>query len=93
MLSREKSSAFMELEPISVLAGEDSGPNKLTFDSVWRFKGLERQVVVVIDIEHQSDNRNIQYVAATRARTLLVFAGSDRLSSRYQALLSMATNP
>ena len=83
----------MELEPISVLAGEDSGPNKLTFDSVWRFKGLERQVVVVIDIEHQSDNRNIQYVAATRARTLLVFAGSDRLSSRYQALLSMATNP
>ena len=93
LLNREKSSAFMELEPISVLAGEDSGPNKLTFDSVWRFKGLERQVVVVIDIEHQSDNRNIQYVAATRARTLLVFAGSDRLSSRYQALLSMATNP
>ena len=32
--------------------------NKIIFDSVWRFKGLDRQVVFLVDIEEFIDNVN-----------------------------------
>lgn len=43
----------------------------LIFDSVWSFKGLERQVVILTDLENFIGNKELLYVAFSRARSLL----------------------
>ena len=75
--SRGQSKAFDMLNEISVDAELEPSDSKITFDSVWRFKGLERQVVIIVDIEEATDSRELQYVAMSRARTLLVIFGSE----------------
>lgn len=87
MNNREKSEVFAEISGISITAGEVEQPGKLVFDSVWRFKGLERQVVIIVDIASHAENRTLQYVAATRARTLLVFCGPSDFLGQYTPLL------
>lgn len=87
MKTREKSEVFTKISDISVPAGEAEQTGKVVFDSVWRFKGLERQVVIIVDIASHAENRTLQYVAATRARTLLIFCGPRDFSERYASLL------
>lgn len=65
------------LEDISVTAEVEPPEDRVTFDSVWRFKGLERQVVIITDIEEAVQNRELLYVAMSRARTLLVVFGTQ----------------
>jgi superfamily I DNA/RNA helicase len=87
MNNRDKSSVFNDLAALSSIAGEEKINGKFVFDSVWKFKGLESQVVIVVDIEDHTENKAIQYVAATRARTLLVFCGPSEFSGRFNSLL------
>ena len=87
MKNRDSSFAFSDISALSSTAGEKRQDGKVVFDSVWKFKGLESQVVIVIDIEEHAENRAIQYVAATRARTLLVFCGPQEFSGRFSSLL------
>ena len=46
--------------------------------SVWRFQGLERQVVVLVDLETpiQHDLAHVLYVAITRAQAQLIIIGT-----------------
>ena len=88
MQNRRNSKVFNEISTSSSQAGEEKQEGKFIFDSVWRFKGLESQVVIVVDIDEQATNRPLQYVAATRARTLLVFCGPAELSERYSSLFN-----
>jgi len=48
-------------------------PNQVRFDSLFRFKGLEADVVILIDEAHNFGDRKAgMYVGASRARHLLV---------------------
>jgi superfamily I DNA and RNA helicase len=47
---------------------------KITFDTVRRFKGLERSTIVLCEMEKAS--RDLVYVALTRARSHLITIGS-----------------
>jgi hypothetical protein len=57
----------------------------ITFDSVRRFKGLEKPVVVLIVNDELVENKEMLYVALSRPRTLLALIGSkavfDKISS------------
>src|SRR3972149_6708279 len=68
------------------LAGEDQlgmflvthdpngAPGKVLFETIHRFKGLERPVVVLVDVDSyvEHDNAELLYVSPTRARLHLV---------------------
>ena len=84
-VSREKSGIAEALSEISVDATSPPTTGKVCFDSVWRFKGLERQVVIVTEPGQASTNKELLYVAMSRARTLLiVFGQSSELLSLSQ---------
>lgn len=55
--------------------------NGIIFDSVWRFKGLDRQVIFLVDIEEFIENKSLWYVGFSRARTLLYIYSNDKLIS------------
>lgn len=76
----------------SQLAVESLGQHKFTTadapvdghivrDSVRRFKGLDRPVVVLCSMETESDE-DIAYVALTRAKSLLVVIGEAAVLDR-----------
>ncbi|MQF63910.1 hypothetical protein FIM03_01245 [SAR202 cluster bacterium AD-802-L14_MRT_200m] len=48
--------------------------NGVEVDSIWRFKGLERPVVIITDMPTFVKN-SVRYVAITRARSALVVVG------------------
>jgi hypothetical protein len=52
----------------------------ITVDSVMRFKGLDRAVVILCEMEHAGDE--LAYVALTRAKSHLIVVGSDALLDR-----------
>ena len=53
---------------------DDEG-NGVNVESVWRFKGLECPVVILIDLSESADDA-LRYVAMTRARSVLVMIGN-----------------
>ncbi len=78
--------------PSSVMLGrvEDYGHGQLTVDTVARFKGLERSVVVLWAFENcsVSADRETLYVGMSRAKSLLYLCGSRDACGR---ILSMST--
>ena len=75
--SRKKSKVFDAIVDISVSAEHTPSQNELIFDSVWRFKGLERQIVILVDLDQAKDRTELYYVAFTRARTMLTIFGNS----------------
>ena len=51
-------------------------------ESVRRFKGLERSVVVLVELEEHLADPAVLYVALSRARNLLVVLGTDEVAGR-----------
>jgi hypothetical protein len=49
---------------------------KVEFESAWRFKGLERPVVILVEVRPDADTK-IRYSAMTRARSHLVLVGTE----------------
>jgi superfamily I DNA/RNA helicase len=77
---REKVGAFrLVIDAHDVLVPEDEcGGSAVLVSTVHRFKGLERPVVILVDIEGLDDE--LMYVGLTRARThLVVIAESNTL--------------
>ena len=64
--------------------------NKIIVDTVRRFKGLERPVVIIaatpdiVEDTYYHDHIDLLYVALSRARTHLAIVGEDRVLSRLQ---------
>lgn len=50
-------------------------PNGVLFQTVHRFKGLERPVVILLEMEDRLGNEEIFYVGASRARAYLIVIG------------------
>lgn len=51
--------------------------SEIAFETISRFKGLERAVVIVVADKNLSDEPELTYVALTRARTHLIIVGSE----------------
>jgi len=68
---------------LSADATPDQPTDTILCDSIRRFKGLEREVIVLVEME-ESDRKFDQqmYVGATRARQHLVVVGSEEAYSR-----------
>ncbi len=50
---------------------EELKSNAIVFDSIYRFKGLEREVVILIDLGTALEKISLLYVGFSRARSLL----------------------
>jgi len=55
------------------LGGDGAG---VEVESIWRFKGLERPVVIITDLLPDARNA-LRYVAMTRARNILIMVGAS----------------
>jgi superfamily I DNA/RNA helicase len=71
VLSHADQIGAFELVPVGQAASR-----KVEFESVWRFKGLERPVVVLVEFRADSDAK-VRYSAMTRARSHLVLIGTE----------------
>lgn len=58
-----------------------ASPSVVDVFSVWRFQGLERKVVILVDLETpiQHDSPDVLYVAVTRAQAHLIIVGSSEV--------------
>ena len=67
-------SAFSkEIFPEKCVLAESSNSNEIVFDSIKRFKGLERDVIILVELENLIEQQKFQelYIALSRARILL----------------------
>lgn len=65
----------------AVRCDQESG-GRIVVDTIRRFKGLERQVVIVAATGESVTDKELPYVALSRARTHLVVAGEPRVLDR-----------
>jgi hypothetical protein len=80
---------------------EDGGPRTITYSTVAGYKGLEADVIVVVDVLEISEaTRADLYVATSRARALLAIAIKesarpeyDEAAREFGRLLSQADDP
>ncbi len=64
---------------------EEQSKGRIVFDSIRRFKGLERPVVVIAATPETVINEELLYVALSRARTHLVIAGVEKILHRMRS--------
>ena len=54
----------------------DGPPDAVLIETIQRFKGLERSVVILIDLDKALDDKELLYVGLSRARLLLFLVGA-----------------
>ena len=65
---------------------EEQSEGRIVVDSIRRFKGLERPVVVIAATPETVINEELPYVALSRARTHLVIAGTKKVLNRMRGM-------
>ncbi len=70
----------------STCCGEAPERGKVVFDSIRRFKGLERPVVVLVELEDVLDSPETLYVGITRANAHLVIVGDQRVKAQLRQM-------
>lgn len=65
---------------------------RIVADSVRRFKGLERPVVVIAATPDTVVDKELPYVALSRARTYLVIVGEDKVLSRMRGATDLSAD-
>lgn len=65
--------------------------DRIVVDSIRRFKGLERPVVVVAATSDAVIDNELPYVALSRARTHLIIVGSDKVLNRLRVVAAAST--
>ena len=65
---------------------EKQSEGHIVVDSIRRFKGLERPVVVIAASPETVVNAELPYVALSRARTHLIIAGSEKVLDRMRGM-------
>ena len=64
------------------LAANASG-SAIQIESIWRYKGLEKNVVILAEAEEIGANRQALYVGSTRAKLRLSIVGSSHLLKQF----------
>lgn len=70
---------------LQVVRCDEERNRKVVVDSAGRFKGLESPVVIVAATSRTVADREMPYVALSRARTLLIVVGSRRVLDRMRS--------
>ena len=65
---------------------DEQSKGRIIVDSIRRFKGLERPVVVIAATPETVINDELPYVALSRARTHLVIAGTEKVLNRMRGM-------
>ena len=65
---------------------DEHSKGRIVVDSIRRFKGLERPVVIVAATPETVIDRELPYVALSRARTHLVVAGIEKVLNRMRGM-------
>lgn len=65
---------------------DEDTEGRLVVDSIRRFKGLERPVVVIAATLDTVIDKELPYVALSRARTHLVIAGTEKVLNRMRGM-------
>lgn len=71
---------------------EEQSEGRIVVDSIRRFKGLERPVVVIAATPETVINEELPYVALSRARTHLVIAGTEKVLNRMRGITPASTD-
>lgn len=69
---------------------DELSPDRIAYDSIWRFKGLSRPCVFLIDIE-ETLTPALMYVATSRANLLLEIIGTPSALAAYQEISERLT--
>ena len=80
-VKREKS-IVNEIDEFVIQDYRVYGKNELSFSTIQSFKGLENTIIILIDIESIAD-KNLMYVALSRARSALYVIESDKARNEY----------
>jgi superfamily I DNA/RNA helicase len=78
--AREKS-AFGRLATVGAYGltqDQQREPDQVLFETVFRFKGLERPVVILVELDERLEREEVLYVGLTRARAYLAVVGETR---------------
>ena len=92
-------SAIDEIAPGKRLGGfrtvrcEERTEEQIVVDSIRRFKGLERPVVVIAATNETVINEELPYVALSRARNHLIIAGADKVLNRIRSTPPASVDP
>ena len=70
---------------LPVVRCDEERDGKVVVDSAGRFKGLESPVVIVAATSRSVADREMPYVALSRARTLLIVVGSRKVLDRLRS--------
>jgi DNA helicase IV len=55
--------------------GDEHGPHRIVYSTIHRFKGLEADVVILVDVKFNAIDPHLYYVGATRAKHRLFVLG------------------
>jgi hypothetical protein len=93
LVSTEK--AADDLAPGKLLGGyriarcDEQAEGRIVVDSIRRFKGLERPVVVIAATPEAVVDRELPYVALSRARAHLTIIGTERVLERMRGPIQL----
>ena len=62
-----------------VCSGEECDGDEIIFESIRRFKGLERPVIILVELEDVLEQEDLLYVGITRANAHLVVVGNEEV--------------
>lgn len=71
---------------------DEQSEGRIVVDSIRRFKGLERPVVVIAATPDTVIDKELPYVALSRARTHLVIAGTDKVLNRMRGFAAASVD-
>jgi superfamily I DNA/RNA helicase len=86
--SRDKSALGRKevIGAFSICCGDLPERGMVVFDSIRRFKGLERPVVILVELEEVMDSPETLYVGITRANAHLAVVGSRDVMERIKGI-------
>ena len=90
--------AIKRIAPTGRLGGfrtvrcDERSDGRIILDTIRRFKGLERPVVIVAATPDTVDNKELPYVALSRARTHLIVAGVEKVLTRMRGVSAAQGN-
>ena len=93
-LPKSKKIAGFPIIDISSRNMNNPGSNALKFSTIHSFKGLESQVVIVLDIDAVDGEKqqSLLYVAMSRARSLLILMINKRIQKAFESRIRKASN-
>lgn len=79
---KRENSIVSEIDEYEIQDYKTYGKNRYSFSTIQAFKGLENSVIILVDIDTISD-KQLMYVALSRARTALYVIESENARKEY----------